>query len=56
MPIESTHPPITVPPVDVYTFLFDRSDREFPDDHGELSKIAIAAVSLTTLAQPSSWT
>ncbi|KAK0255502.1 hypothetical protein B0A54_10270 [Friedmanniomyces endolithicus] len=33
MPIESAYPPITVPPVDVYTFLFDRSDREFPDDH-----------------------
>ncbi|KAK0281313.1 hypothetical protein LTR91_011630 [Friedmanniomyces endolithicus] len=33
MPIESAHPPITVPSVDVYTFLFDRSDREFPDDH-----------------------
>ncbi|KAK0362750.1 hypothetical protein LTR02_009437 [Friedmanniomyces endolithicus] len=33
MPIESAYPPITVPPVDVYSFLFDRSDREFPDDH-----------------------
>ncbi|OCT46522.1 putative 4-coumarate--CoA ligase 1 [Cladophialophora carrionii] len=33
MPIESAHPPITVPPVDVWDFLFEPSDREFPEDH-----------------------
>lgn len=34
MPIESHHPPISTPPVDVWTFLFERIDRDYPDDHG----------------------
>ncbi|KFY52853.1 hypothetical protein V496_08139 [Pseudogymnoascus sp. VKM F-4515 (FW-2607)] len=33
MPIESRHPPISIPPVDFWTFLFERPDREYPDDH-----------------------
>ncbi|OAP62468.1 hypothetical protein AYL99_04671 [Fonsecaea erecta] len=33
MPIESAHPPVSIPPVDVWTYLFDRTDREFPEDH-----------------------
>ncbi|KIW30608.1 uncharacterized protein PV07_06341 [Cladophialophora immunda] len=33
MPIESAHPPISIPAVDVWTFLFDRTDREYPEDH-----------------------
>jgi hypothetical protein len=34
MPIESSHPAITVPPVDLWTFLFTKTDRKYPDDHG----------------------
>lgn len=34
MPIESHHPPVSIPPVDFWTFLFERPDREYPDDHG----------------------
>ena len=34
MPIESTYPPITVPPVDLWTLVFERNDREFPEEHG----------------------
>ncbi|ETI28800.1 hypothetical protein G647_01252 [Cladophialophora carrionii CBS 160.54] len=33
MPIESAYQPITVPPVDVWDFLFERPGREFPEDH-----------------------
>ncbi|KAH6707856.1 putative phenylacetyl-CoA ligase [Leptodontidium sp. MPI-SDFR-AT-0119] len=33
MPIESHHPPVSIPPVDFWTFLFERPDREYPDDH-----------------------
>ncbi len=35
MPVESIHPPITVPAVDLWEFLFERNDRLFPDDHGQ---------------------
>jgi 4-coumarate--CoA ligase len=37
MPIESAYPSITVPAVDLWNFLFERSDREFPEDHGKLN-------------------
>ncbi|EKG13836.1 AMP-dependent synthetase/ligase [Macrophomina phaseolina MS6] len=33
MPIHSAYPPITVPSVDLWTFLFERTDREYPDHH-----------------------
>ncbi|CZR51084.1 probable 4-coumarate-CoA ligase 2 [Phialocephala subalpina] len=32
MPTESTYPQLDVPNVDLWTFLFERKDREFPDD------------------------
>ncbi|CAF9940554.1 MAG: hypothetical protein HETSPECPRED_002443 [Heterodermia speciosa] len=32
MPTESTYPPIDVPKVDLWAFLFERNDRPFPDD------------------------
>jgi 4-coumarate--CoA ligase len=35
MPIHSAHPPIVLPSIDVWTFLFEESDRDFPDDHGQ---------------------
>jgi 4-coumarate--CoA ligase len=34
MPTESLLPRINVPDVDIWTFLFERKDREFPDDKG----------------------
>jgi acyl-CoA synthetase (AMP-forming)/AMP-acid ligase II len=37
MPIDSHHPPISIPPVDVWDFLFKRTDREYPDEHGKTS-------------------
>ncbi|KKA25449.1 Photinus-luciferin 4-monooxygenase (ATP-hydrolyzing) [Rasamsonia emersonii CBS 393.64] len=32
MPTKSLYPPIDIPNVDIWTFLFERKDREFPDD------------------------
>jgi hypothetical protein len=34
MPVESPFPRIDVPDVDLWTFLFERKDRKFPDDKG----------------------
>ena len=48
MPIESTHPPITIPPVDLYTFLFDRPDSDFPEDHGKFHDTPQASLHLLT--------
>ena len=39
MTIESAHPPITVPQVDLWEFLFEQPDREYPDEHGELEAL-----------------
>ncbi|OAL45121.1 acetyl-CoA synthetase-like protein [Pyrenochaeta sp. DS3sAY3a] len=33
MPIESSYPPITVLPVDLWAFFFENPGREYPDDH-----------------------
>ncbi|KAH6709134.1 putative phenylacetyl-CoA ligase [Leptodontidium sp. MPI-SDFR-AT-0119] len=33
MPVESSYPPITIPNVDIWTFLFERTDRPYPDNH-----------------------
>ena len=32
MPTESLYPKIGIPNVDLWTFLFERNDRPFPDD------------------------
>lgn len=32
MPTKSLYPPIDIPNVDLWTFLFERKDRPFPDD------------------------
>ncbi|KAJ9195637.1 hypothetical protein DTO164E3_6713 [Paecilomyces variotii] len=32
MPAQSTYPPIDIPDVDLWTFLFERADRPFPED------------------------
>jgi hypothetical protein len=34
MPVDSTLPRFEVPQVDIWTFLFDRKDREYPGDKG----------------------
>ena len=40
MPISSSIPPIDLPEVDIFSFLFNRKDRPFPDDK-ILSNLAI---------------
>lgn len=35
MPTESSYPAFTVPADGLWDFLFERKDREFPDDKGE---------------------
>lgn len=35
MPTESTYPKLDIPQVDLWEFLFERKDREFPDDKGD---------------------
>ena len=32
MPTESLYPKVDIPNVDLWTFLFERNDRPFPDD------------------------
>lgn len=34
MPIESSHTPLDLPNVDLWRFLFERQDREYPDNKG----------------------
>lgn len=36
MPTDSRYPLIDVPNVDLWTFLFERQDRPFPDDKGRV--------------------
>ncbi|KAE8158760.1 hypothetical protein BDV40DRAFT_275070 [Aspergillus tamarii] len=33
MPVSSLYPPVDIPNVDLWTFLFERKDRTFPDDN-----------------------
>ncbi|KAB8268517.1 hypothetical protein BDV30DRAFT_218244 [Aspergillus minisclerotigenes] len=33
MPVSSQYPPVDIPNVDLWTFLFERKDRTFPDDN-----------------------
>lgn len=35
MPAKSTYPDIDIPDVDIWTFLFERKDKEYPDDKGK---------------------
>jgi hypothetical protein len=39
MPTDSTYPSFEVPDVGLWDFLFERKDREFPDDKGENASI-----------------
>ncbi|KAI9814868.1 MAG: hypothetical protein M1832_005670 [Thelocarpon impressellum] len=32
MPVDSTYPPLDIPNVDIWGFLFERKDREYPDE------------------------
>ena len=35
MPVASTYPSVPVPELDVWDFIFERKDRDFPDDKSE---------------------
>jgi 4-coumarate--CoA ligase len=35
MPIQSLHTPFDIPDVDIWSLMFERKDREFPDDQGK---------------------
>lgn len=35
MPAESQYPPVTIPNVGLWDFLFERKDKNFKDDKGE---------------------
>lgn len=35
MPTESSFPPIVIPNLDLWAFLFERKDKPFPDDKGQ---------------------
>jgi hypothetical protein len=43
MPTESSYPAFTVPELGLWDFLFERKDREFPDDKGEDSPLIAEA-------------
>jgi 4-coumarate--CoA ligase len=43
MPVESPYPPVSVPEVDIWTYFLERPDREYPEDHGESTRICIEA-------------
>lgn len=34
MPTESSYPKLDIPPVDIWTAIFERKDRKYPDDKG----------------------
>jgi 4-coumarate--CoA ligase len=40
MPTESSYPKLDIPNVDLWAFLFERKDREYPDDKGMHFSIA----------------
>jgi len=40
MPTDSTYDKLDIPNVDLWTFLFERKDREYPDDKGVLHSIS----------------
>lgn len=35
MPTDSSYAPVDIPDVGIWDFLFERNDRDFPDDKGE---------------------
>ena len=41
MPTKSTYVDIDIPNVDIFTFLFENKDREYPDDKGILVPFAM---------------
>lgn len=34
MPVKSTYPDFEIPNVDIWSFMFERKDRPFPEDKG----------------------
>lgn len=41
MPVASSYPPVSIPEVDIWDFLFERKDRPFPDDKSKASFLSI---------------
>lgn len=41
MPVSSSYPPVNIPEVDIWDFLFERKDRPFPDDKSTASFLSI---------------
>jgi hypothetical protein len=37
MPMQALHPNLSIPNVDLWTFLFERRDKPFPDDKGMIN-------------------
>lgn len=40
MPVKSLYPDFEIPDTDIWSFLFERNDRDFPEDKGKLILIA----------------
>jgi hypothetical protein len=47
MPTESSYDKLDIPNVDLWAFLFERKDREFPDDKGMSIASANCVIALT---------
>jgi len=41
MPADSLYPPVDIPNVDLWTFLFERKNKPFPDDHGRPDRLFV---------------
>ena len=39
MPTKSPYPDVEIPNIDLWTFLFERKDRPYPEDKGQYSKM-----------------
>jgi len=49
MPTESSYGSVDIPNVDLWSFLFERKDREFPDDKGSFTSCYADAASIARL-------
>lgn len=41
MPTKSSYPSVDIPNVDLWKFLFERKDRQFPDDKGAFKRLIL---------------
>jgi hypothetical protein len=40
MPVKSPYPDFEIPDLDIWSFLFERKDRDFPEDKSKLKTLA----------------